>query len=100
MFAAVSRAALDVYGMTNGFALPVNLVDPASSHMLVSKIKPCMCECTSLVYDKLHLAHYINYRAYVLCGTWIAVVILHLIHAQCMTYWNTVLCHFKTILHL
>jgi hypothetical protein len=22
----------------------VNLVDPASSHMLVSKIKPCMCK--------------------------------------------------------
>ena len=22
-----------------------NLVDPASSHMLVSKIKPCMCKC-------------------------------------------------------
>ena len=26
-----------------------NLVDPASSHMLVSKIKPCMC-----VYKPLH----------------------------------------------
>ena len=24
---------------------PSNLVDPASSHMLVSKIKPCMCQC-------------------------------------------------------
>ena len=25
--------------------LCANLVDPASSHMLVSKIKPCMCQC-------------------------------------------------------
>ena len=24
---------------------PSNLVDPASSHMLVSKIKPCMSQC-------------------------------------------------------
>ena len=33
-----------------------NLVDPASSHMLVSKIKPCMCKykyCTT----KLRMAH-------------------------------------------
>ena len=26
---------------------PSNLVDPASSHMLVSKIKPCMSQCKS-----------------------------------------------------
>ena len=27
---------------------PSNLVDPASSHMLVSKIKPCMSQCKFL----------------------------------------------------
>ena len=25
------------------------LVDPASSHMLVSKIKPCMCQYTPII---------------------------------------------------
>ena len=36
------------------------LVDPASSHMLVSKIKPCMSkyECHTV---KLRTAHYISY---------------------------------------
>ena len=60
----------------------VNLVDPASSHMLVSKIKPCMC-----VYKPVHsetadcslnqlltMLHYIN--------TWVPTVILELIHAR------------------
>ena len=28
--------------------LRANLVDPASSHMLVSKIKPCMSQCKLL----------------------------------------------------
>ena len=40
-----------------------NLVDPASSHMLVSKIKPCMCKykyCTA----KLRMAHYISYSLF------------------------------------
>ena len=31
--------------------LHANLVDPASSHMLVSKIKPCMSQC-KLQYGK------------------------------------------------
>ena len=48
-----------------GFALSKcsNLVDPASSHMLVSKIKPCMCKykyCTA----KLRMAHYISYNLF------------------------------------
>ena len=40
-----------------------NLVDPASSHTLVSKIKPCMCKCkcTSL---ELRMAHYISYSLF------------------------------------
>ena len=37
-----------------------NLVDPASSHMLVSKIKPCMSQY-ELFFVKLRMAHYISY---------------------------------------
>lgn len=33
------------------------LVDPASSHMLVSKIKPCMCEYELIQTVKLRMAH-------------------------------------------
>ena len=33
------------------------LVDPASSHMLVSKIKPCMSKYKSILYLKLRKAH-------------------------------------------
>jgi hypothetical protein len=37
------------------------LVDPASSHMLVSKIKPCMSKYKHLYTVKLRTAHYISY---------------------------------------
>jgi hypothetical protein len=33
------------------------LVDPASSHMLVSKIKPCMCKYELFQTVKLRMAH-------------------------------------------
>jgi hypothetical protein len=33
------------------------LVDPASSHMLVSKIKPCMSKYKQLYTVKLRMAH-------------------------------------------
>jgi hypothetical protein len=33
------------------------LVDPASSHMLVSKIKPCMSKYKLLYTAKLRMAH-------------------------------------------
>ena len=33
------------------------LVDPASSHMLVSKIKPCMSKYKQLCTVKLRMAH-------------------------------------------
>ena len=36
------------------------LVDPASSHMLVSKIKPCMSKYQPLDTVKLRTAHYIS----------------------------------------
>ena len=39
----------------------INLVDPASSHTLVSKIKPCMSKCKLFYTVKLRMAHYISY---------------------------------------
>ena len=58
----------------------VNLVDPASSHMLVSKVKPCMC-----VYNFLHDATANGsiiqlLIAYIWNSTWIPSVILKLTH--------------------
>ena len=40
------------------------LVDPASSHMLVSKIKPCMSKYKRLYTVKLRMAHYISYSLF------------------------------------
>ena len=37
-----------------------NLVDSASSHTLVSKIKPCMSKYKRLYTVKLRTAHYIS----------------------------------------
>ena len=45
-----SRAGVDV-------AKECYLVDPASSHMLVSKIKPCMCKYELIQTVKLRMAH-------------------------------------------
>ena len=39
----------------------INLVDPASSHTLVSKIKPCMSKYKQICTVKLRMAHYISY---------------------------------------
>lgn len=39
-----------------------NLVDSASSHTLVSKIKPCTSKYKRLYTVKLRMAHYISYR--------------------------------------
>ena len=59
-----------------------NLVDPASSHTLVSKIKPCMCKYKQIYTVKLRTAHYISYSLFDnYLTTWITVVILELIHA-------------------
>ena len=58
------------------------LVDPASSHMLVSKIKPCMSKHMPLMV-KPRMAHYNSYSLLDLdYPTWITVVILELIHAS------------------
>lgn len=40
-----------------GVARECYLVDPASSHMLVSKIKPCMCKYEQIQTVKLRMAH-------------------------------------------
>jgi hypothetical protein len=40
-----------------GVAKGCYLVDPASSHMLVSKIKPCMCKYELIQTVKLRMAH-------------------------------------------
>ena len=57
------------------------LVDPASSHMLVSKIKPCMSKCKLLHSETANgsLNQLWFLRSY--NPTWITVVILELIHA-------------------
>ncbi len=40
----MSRNSKDVSTLGESLGKGSNLVDPASSHMLVSKIKPCMCK--------------------------------------------------------
>ena len=40
-----------------------NLVDSASSHTLVSKIKPCMSKYNEIIV-KLRMAHYISYSLF------------------------------------
>ena len=59
------------------------LVDPASSHMLCSRIKPCMSKYEHVRSVKLQIAHYISYSLFDDCPvTRITVVILELIRAQ------------------
>ncbi len=50
-------------GLAGGLSLflDINLVDPASSHTLVSKIKPCMSKYKQFYTVKLRMAHYISY---------------------------------------
>ena len=58
-----------------------NLVDSASSHTLVSKIKPCMSKYKYFTL-KLRMAHYISYSLFDnSLTTRITVVILELIRA-------------------
>ena len=67
------------------------LVDPASSHMLVPKIKPCMSKYKQVYTVKLRMAHYISYNLFdSLFTTWITVVILELIHAKSPTFGRAV----------
>lgn len=48
---------LDGAHATVGVVEECYLVDPASSHMLVSKIKPCMCKYELIQTVKLRMAH-------------------------------------------
>ncbi len=49
------------FGQFPSFKKDINLVDPASSHTLVSKIKPCMSKYKQFYTAKLRMAHYISY---------------------------------------
>ena len=64
MFQRAVRCAFAKVASKNGFLLNIlhhsYLVDPASSHMLVSKIKPCMSKYKQLYTVKLRTAHYIS----------------------------------------
>ena len=58
-----------------------NLVDPASSHMLVLNTKPCMSKYKYYT-AKLRMAHLNSYSLFdYFLLIWITVVILELIHA-------------------
>ena len=58
-----------------------NLVDPASSHMLVSKIKPCMSKYKRIVRRNCEWLIKTVIVYLIIKFTWITVVILELIHA-------------------
>src|SRR5215510_16107814 len=52
---SINQKALGEYGC---FSMESSyLVDPASSHMLVSKIKPCMSKYKQICTVKLRMAH-------------------------------------------
>ena len=81
---AVVRAGRGCYAslrLSGRFVL-CDLVDPASSHMLVSKIKPCMSKYKLLHSETANgsLDQLIFIRSYK--PTWITVAILELIHAN------------------
>ena len=64
------------------------LVDPASSYMLVSKIKPCMSKYTRIKSETAKGSLYQLWFLRSLTVTWITVVILELIHAlKTRTVW-------------
>ena len=73
-----------VFGYMNLIAVYINisiLVDPASSYMLVSKIKPCMSKYTRIKSETAKGSLYQLWFIRSLTVTWITVVILELIHA-------------------
>ena len=72
----------DSFGRCRPMGQRSYLVDPASSHMLVSKIKPCMSKHKLLHSEAANgsLGHPLFLGSY--NPTWITVVILELIHAS------------------
>ena len=63
LFSGARRAAAR---SLHGVARPAEsyLVDPASSHTLVLKIKPCMSKCSVLLHTRLRTAHYNSYSLF------------------------------------
>jgi hypothetical protein len=57
---SITKIALICYCVNKWLVTYSYLVDPASSHMLVSKIKPCMSKYKHLYTVKLRTAHYIS----------------------------------------
>ena len=66
----------------------INLVDPASSHMLVSKIKPCMSQYKSFTWRNCEwlIKTVIVYLMFTFI--WLTAVILELVHALAQTSRN------------
>ena len=64
------------------------LVDPASSHMLVSKIKPCMSKYKQLYSETANGSLYQLLFIWWFLYYWITVVILELIHTQSPDFWK------------
>ena len=60
---SVDFGSLDICLCTFSLKEGRNLVDSASSHTLVSKIKPCMSKYKSYTL-KLRMAHYISYSLF------------------------------------
>jgi hypothetical protein len=56
LMVSISDGPLDL-NRSVGFCVNSYLVDPASSHMLVSKIKPCMSKYKQICTVKLRMAH-------------------------------------------
>ena len=50
-FIATYNPIIIIYLVNNFLTIFSNLVDPASSHTLVSKIKPCMCKYKYLNFE-------------------------------------------------
>ena len=69
------------FGFAQG-VVSTNLVDPASSHMLVSKIKPCMSQYKLLHGETANGS--LKQLSFIWWSfiTWITMVILELIHAS------------------
>ena len=82
--AMVGRLATGCSSTTNDSYL----VDPASSHMLVSKIKPCMSKYKHLYCETANGS--LNQLSFIWLyfTTWIPVVILELIHAKNPNFWK------------
>ena len=59
IYLEVWRAAVLLLEPTESY-----LVDPASSHTLVLKIKPCMSKCSVLLHTRLRTAHYNSYSLF------------------------------------